>query len=679
MENSTMKFKFSKFLHILYIASLLTGCHLFPDGATTPFVTADKYKVLCEYEYQTSNVTGNARGDTIADAYACSNGTPNASLRSFVCQSSIPAVRAQLQMMFPSSTVNNVRVTESSSEIHMANGCSLPEDVSEGSGSVTQPLTATGSQTEFELLTDNTGAILGESSLSSITGNVLESNIRVSAKFLAWRNANTTARGKIQMDGGGCLNKNNCPLVLRYLDLNIEDFTIVRPTRFARDVHITGARLYTLNNYRGMLKRDGTFQFNNLKIIVTGNTDGRQVNFMTTGDATLHGVFKGSIGNGRAVPQTIQLSLNHRTDNFRLDATVDFSITRFQAKLQSIGTNKCLRGMVNKVRELRASIESCSQPAKPQSWFLQRRGTQHQIVQPIINTCLNLKQSAQNREGGEVDIVNCSNHPDQLWTFSPDGKILHHATGKCLNVDRGRENRNGGLVSVKSCTESRDEKWKLLPVSIANTKDIPWTYIGHANNVSAMTASEGHLFAATRDNKLWIRNPDHRNIDWKLIGNVNNITAMAASGNKLFAATSDNKLLVREAIDSNIRWREIGHANNVVAMTAIDNKLFAATTSNGLWIRDAVERNINWRYIGHAKNVSALTSVFGVLFATSTDNILWTRNIDLRNPRERNWQRWGHANNVVAMTSYGSVAEKVALYAVTVDNKLWVRSPNIPF
>ena len=35
----------------------------------------------------------------------------------------------------------------------------------------------------------------------------------------------------------------------------------------------------------------------------------------------------------------------------------------------------------------------------------------------------------------------------------------------------------------------------------------PWQRIGHANDVTAMAAAAGHLFCATRDNSLWMRDP----------------------------------------------------------------------------------------------------------------------------------------------------------------------------
>ena len=76
---------------------------------------------------------------------------------------------------------------------------------------------------------------------------------------------------------------------------------------------------------------------------------------------------------------------------------------------------------------------------------------------------------------------------------------------------------------------------------------------------------------------------------------------MAATNGKLFAATKDNILWWRDPV-ANVHWQNIGEANNVVAMAATNGKLFAATKDNILWWRDPVA-NVHWQNIGEANNV----------------------------------------------------------------------------
>jgi hypothetical protein len=76
--------------------------------------------------------------------------------------------------------------------------------------------------------------------------------------------------------------------------------------------------------------------------------------------------------------------------------------------------------------------------------------------------------------------------------------------------------------------------------------------------------------------------------NWDHIGHANDVVAMAAINGKLFAATSDNRLWWRDPVGTNVNWDHIGHANDVVAMAAINGKLFAATSDNRLWWRDPI-------------------------------------------------------------------------------------------
>lgn len=115
-----------------------------------------------------------------------------------------------------------------------------------------------------------------------------------------------------------------------------------------------------------------------------------------------------------------------------------------------------------------------------------------------------------------------------------------------------------------------------------------WEVIGQANDVVAMAAMQGRLFAATRDNFLWWREPVGQNVTWQRIGHANNIVAMAALNGTLFAVTRDDTLWWREPTSCDMTWQRLGQANNVVALAATGGKLFVATRDNLLWWRDAI-------------------------------------------------------------------------------------------
>src|SRR4051812_47144500 len=64
----------------------------------------------------------------------------------------------------------------------------------------------------------------------------------------------------------------------------------------------------------------------------------------------------------------------------------------------------------------------------------------------------------------------------------------------------------------------------------------------------------------------------HREVDWQQIGHANGVVAMAATNGRLFCATSDNRLWTRDPVAAELNWTDIGHANGVVGMTALDGR-----------------------------------------------------------------------------------------------------------
>ena len=198
------------------------------------------------------------------------------------------------------------------------------------------------------------------------------------------------------------------------------------------------------------------------------------------------------------------------------------------------------------------------------------------------------------------------------------------------------------------------------------TMDMGWKLIGHAQDVVAMTALNGRLFAVTRQDQLWWRDPVEEDIPWTHMGHAQNVVGMAALNGKLFVATDDGKLWWRDPYGFDIPWEHIGHAQEVVAMTALNGKLFAATKANKLWLRDpVVGHDIPWKHIGHAEDIAGLAAADGKLIAaTRGGNLFW------REPVEYDiiWKRFGHAEDVVGLTSLNN-----KLFAATLEGQLWQR------
>jgi len=201
------------------------------------------------------------------------------------------------------------------------------------------------------------------------------------------------------------------------------------------------------------------------------------------------------------------------------------------------------------------------------------------------------------------------------------------------------------------------------PSGLAGTD---WQVAGHANDVVGMAATGGKLFAATRDNKLWTREPALNDRNWQPIGHANGVVAMAATSNKLFCVTGDTQLWARDPVLVEMNWQPIGHAVGVVGLAAVGAELFCATKDGKLWFRPAILADVAWQPIGQAPGVVAMTGTASKLVFATSDNRLF-----VRDPAHADvpWKDIGNANDVVGLAVTGGT-----LFCATKDNKLWARA-----
>lgn len=444
---------------------ILASCSIDHRGLQPlPLISGTMSQIICPYVWTQAERPGTPQMDEMPGAIpltinVCTNGRPSPDIQERACRNILQTAENN-----SSAWQSNYRLSGRIVVVPLAGEtCRLIEETLVGDGTIGSSIQMLSPSGNFRLLNDNTGGILGKNNFSKINAYVASSNIVVDVKYAVWRQGRTKAKGMIQMDGGNCNDSiNECPIVLRYLSLDIDNFKINRG--IAGSDRVTDAKIYTLNNYEGILSKTGKFDFKNVKLIITGKVDGKAISMLAQSNVTIHGKFKNYLGSTKLVPQTIELRFSHRDSGTRINMSLSLKTTKFATRLLNVGTGKCIRGILNtrNFREVRASIESCTQKTKPQNWILVKKRNLYQIMQQETHSCLNLKSASQNREGGSVGIVNCSNHIDQLWRIKQNGKIVHKKTGKCLNVHRGRQNRNGGLVSVYSCANTIDQKWKLI-------------------------------------------------------------------------------------------------------------------------------------------------------------------------------------------------------------------------
>jgi hypothetical protein len=252
----------------------------------------------------------------------------------------------------------------------------------------------------------------------------------------------------------------------------------------------------------------------------------------------------------------------------------------------------------------------------------------------------------------------------------PDGTLFNPVT-IALNSETAdylsRSNLQGygnGIVELRYVDDPylRGVYSIFVQIEKLSSGDEGWADAGHANDVAAMAAADGKLFAATRDNGLWARDAVTHEIDWTRIGHANSVVGLAASGGRLFCATNDNRFWTREATMTEVNWTPIGYANDVVAMTALNGSLFCATKDNSLWVRPPLLADVPWTRIGHANSVVAMAGNGGSLYCVTADGLLWRRAPVLF---DINWQEAGKAPGARALA-----ATPTDLFAATSDNRL---------
>ncbi len=461
----TVLFRTSSAMLLLAMSSGCCNKLFCPEVDTTgllPVIEGDRYAISCTYDRSFTLTVPPSGPEQVTSTFSetvdyCFNGEAPADAASTICAARIPDRVRSMSSEFSDNISNIMLAVASAGQRPLADGptCRIADDTPPGVGVVVSSLSPSGTP----LFTDHRGQMLGNSNLSNLQAEVSAAQIRVSAKLAKWRHANTGGSGRAMFDAKTCAASAPCPLVLRYFEIDLDDFTIVRPTSLAKDVHVNNAKLYTIGNYETMANAAGRFVFNDVNAVVSGVVDGEKVATISRIPTVITGQLDQYRGRAGVSPQRIVLNIDKTTPALAVRGTVTLRVSKYQARLKNEATARCLQGTLDDRQVTRASIRDCTSNGRPQDWVFERKDGGYQIKQVFSNACLNLRTGADNREGGPVFLVGCSGHPDQLWAVGSDRRVRHLPTGKCLNVHKGLEDRDGGLVTAYSCANSPDQRW----------------------------------------------------------------------------------------------------------------------------------------------------------------------------------------------------------------------------
>lgn len=435
-----------KLLVIAVFPALLSSCGVSTDGLGL-FIDGNRYQVSCDLSFQHADDNGNVFTENISSSIdVCSNGMPSNDLSNNACEVLSEISQSSIQMDYPNA--NNFMSLGARSTSSSGESCRINSIIyGDGQGFAIRT---------SMLLRDNSGRMLGSNGLSTSTYKVSSSNLRLGAKFIKWRYANTKAQGEAELDRTNC-NTQGCDLVLRHLNIKINDFKIERPTVFAKDVKVVDASLYTLNQYITRVKKDGTFSLSGIKSVVSAVIQGEEVVLLSDDDIQIEGEFSNLLNNQRDLPQTIKLNLLGSNGDFKMSGTAILNATKISASLVNFNTWRCLTGEPGRHFQL-AKMDRCS--SANQRWTIENFGNYKRVRAPLTNMCLNVKSRYENRDGGQVSIVSCSNHQDQAWAIRSNGTIFHPKTRKCLHADNS-ERYDGSYVKINTCTTGADlpQQW----------------------------------------------------------------------------------------------------------------------------------------------------------------------------------------------------------------------------
>lgn len=197
-----------------------------------------------------------------------------------------------------------------------------------------------------------------------------------------------------------------------------------------------------------------------------------------------------------------------------------------------------------------------------------------------------------------------------------------------------------------------------------------WEYVGHAQDATAMAATEGRLYLSTSENDLWRRFPIGADVPWTKVGHANNVVAMTAAGGTLFCATSDNHLWARTAGDFDADWHVIGRgpSRGVLGLAAAGGMLWAVDADGRLVRRPANRETVEFsdrQPFQLGTEIVSMTSYSDILFAATSDNRL------LRSDRDFIAESHGWTDILHCDFAIGIAVVEWMLYVVTSENALW--------
>jgi hypothetical protein len=169
---------------------------------------------------------------------------------------------------------------------------------------------------------------------------------------------------------------------------------------------------------------------------------------------------------------------------------------------------------------------------------------------------------------------------------------------------------------------------------------LTWQPVQSTPDITALTAANGRLYAAT-SNGQWVTGiPVADTFQWKVTGKAAELKALTALNGKFYAADAANEILEGTLHKGGVTWKKRGSPGPVTALAQLHGKLYASAGEMLLEGTIAAGK-ITWRATGSAPRFISMTSNGREIYGVNSGDSLWTGV-----PDRGTWRQIGRKNDI---------------------------------
>lgn len=197
---------------------------------------------------------------------------------------------------------------------------------------------------------------------------------------------------------------------------------------------------------------------------------------------------------------------------------------------------------------------------------------------------------------------------------------------------------------------------------------LTWQPVQQVSHITALTAADGKLFAATMSGDWMEGVPSADSFQWKANGKTPALKALTALNGKFYAVNAAGEILESPLRAGAVTWKKRGSPGPVTALTHLHGKLYAS--AGDVLLEGTIGRKkITWRSCGAAPPFISLSSNGREVYGVNHGDSLWT---GVPGKDVTAWRQIGRKNDItytIAVRQLAVLDHK--LYAVDDKQQLY--------